>query len=259
MLNKVRKTGTGLTWKITWAAWLLTGMMSVNAQQPSADMEGGEAIRTLLVPRVETTLASQLNARIDEITRKPGEAFRRGETLVKFDCRLQYAQLAKARAQLRGAEKTHAANLKLQKFKAIGEVELAVSEAEVAKDKAEVQLYNVQAGLCRIEAPFNGRVVAWQAAPHATVSPGAPLLDILDDSHLEVQLHVPSHWLGKIQKGTQFPVRIEEIGETFQAEVERIGAKVDPVSRTIELYARILQKDERLLAGMSGVASFEQF
>lgn len=215
-----------------------------------------EGIRVLLVPRTETTLSSQISGRIEKITVKEGDAFKRGSALVQFDCRLYQAQLAKARAQLSGAKKTHDANLKLQKFQAIGEVELAVSEAEVGKAQAEIQVYSAQVELCRINAPFGGRVVARHIAEHASVAPGDKLLDILDDSQLEMQLHVPSSWLSKIKTGTQFPVSVDEIGQTYRAEVMRIGAKVDPVSRTIELFAKILEKDPRLLAGMSGVADF---
>lgn len=221
---------------------------------PSARAE--EDIRILLVPRTETTLSSQVSARISKITVKEGDAFKRGAPLVEFDCRLYQAQLAKARAQLSGAKKTHEANLKLQKFQAIGEVELAVSEAEMGKAQAEIQVYNAQVELCRINAPFDGRVVKRHMSEHASTAPGDKLLDILDDSQLEMQLHVPSAWLSKIKSGTRFSVRIDEIGQTYPAEVMRVGAKVDPVSRTIELFAKILEKDPRLLAGMSGVADF---
>lgn len=215
-------------------------------------------IRVLLVAYMETTLSGQLAAQIKHLAVKNGNRFNRGDVLVAFDCRLNQARLESAKAALQGAQKTHEANLRLKKFEAVSELEVAISEAELLRAEAEFRLNQVQNSLCEIKAPFSGRVTAVRTAPYASVSPGEPLLDILDDSKLEVQLHIPSRWLTWIKKGTQFKLRIDETGHTYEAEVIRPGAKVDPVSQTLEIMAKVINKDKHLLAGMSGVAYFEQ-
>jgi RND family efflux transporter MFP subunit len=243
-------------------AWALAGLaLPLAAEQatgnpPPAPAAAGE-IRLLLVARNETTLASQINASIKQLPHKAGDSFKANELLVDFDCRLPQAQLNRARAELQGADKTLAANLKLKGFQAIGELEVALAEAQVAKAKAEVALASAQVSLCDIRAPFKGRVVELHAAQYAGVSPGEKLMTIIDDSRLEVQTHIPSLWLASVKRGSRFQARIDETGKTYQAEIIRIGAKVDPVSQTIEIAGKILDQDDALLAGMSGGAQFD--
>jgi hypothetical protein len=69
--------------------------------------------------------------------------------------------------------------------------------------------------------------------------PGQALLDILDDSALELEFLVPSRWLSWLQQGTEFQVRIDETGKTYPAKVQRLAARVDPVSQSIKVNAAI--------------------
>jgi membrane fusion protein, multidrug efflux system len=216
-----------------------------------------EGIRVLLVGKLETTLSAQTYVRIQKMDVKMGDSFKRGDKLVEFDCRLPNAELSRAEAQLQAARKTHDANRKLEEFKAVSNLEVALAEAEVLKAQAEVTLARAHVSLCDIRAPFNGKIVTVHSAPYAGVGPGVPLLDIIDDSQLEMQLDVPSHWLEKLRKGGRFNVHIEETDKQYAAEIIRLGAKIDAISQTLEIGARILDKDQNLLAGMSGTAYFD--
>jgi RND family efflux transporter MFP subunit len=220
---------------------------------------GGVAdIRVLLVGKLETTLSSQISARIQKIHVSGGESFRKNQRLVDFDCRILMAELNKAKATLQAAEKTHEANLKLQKFQAISGLEVALTEADVLKAEADVRLNRAQVSLCSVDAPFSGKVVKVHETRYASVPSGTPLLDIIDDSQLEMQLHVPSVWLSKLKAGNTFKVHIDETDTDYTAEILRLGAKIDPVSQTLEISARITDKAPELLSGMSGSARFGQ-
>jgi RND family efflux transporter MFP subunit len=232
--------------------FLLGSWVQVEAEEINSTVTRG-----LLVARTETTLSSQLSARIERISVKEGNRFKRHQVLIDFDCRLYQAQLNRTKAQLRATQKTFSANLQLQNFQAISKLEVAVSEAEVAKAEADVELSQIRVSLCKVKAPFSGRVIKLHVAPYASVSPGEPLIEILDDSRLEIRLHIPSMWLASIRIGTKFKVEIDETKRTYRAKVIRMGAKVDPVSQTLPVIAAIIDKDKHLLAGMSGVAHFK--
>ncbi len=47
-------------------------------------------------------------------------------------------------------------------------------------------------------------------------------------------------------------MRIDETNRDYPAVVERIGAKVDPVSRTVKIVATLTGARPELVAGMSG-------
>jgi membrane fusion protein, multidrug efflux system len=211
-------------------------------------------IRAQLTARDFTTLSSESAARIDRIATRVGERFGKGDVLVVFDCAIQRGQLAKARAVLLQAEKTYAINAKLNALRSIGQLELEVSAAEVQKAKADVTVAEAAASKCTIAAPFAGITVDQKAREFQYATPGQPLLEILDDHALEIELIAPSRWIEWLKPGAQFEVQVDETGKTYRARVDRLGGRVDPVSQSIKVIGQIEGDQPGLMAGMSGRA-----
>jgi len=209
-------------------------------------------IRAQLSPRRFTTVAAEIGAKISRLPVMEGGNFRAGQLLVALDCSLQSAQLQKAKAALSAADRTFAANKRLNELNSVGKVELDVSESEVAKARAEVALMTVSLDKCQITAPFSGRVAEQRVREQQYVQPGQPMLDIIDDSVLELEFIVPSHWLAWLKPGYAFQVRIDETGKSYPAKVLRIGARVDPVSQSVKTVAAVDGNYRELMAGMSG-------
>jgi membrane fusion protein, multidrug efflux system len=209
-------------------------------------------IRAQLAPRRYTTLAAEIGAKINSIAVPEGASFRAGQTLVQFDCGMQRAQADKARATLDGAEKAYGANKRLAELNSVGKMELEMSEAEVRKQRAEVNSMHALLGKCAVAAPFAGRVAEQKVREQQYVQPGQAMLDIIDDSTLELDFLVPSRWLAWLKAGYPFSVAIDEVGKNYPAKVLRIGARVDPVSQSVKLVATIDGHFPELIAGMSG-------
>lgn len=209
-------------------------------------------IRAQLAPRRYTTIAAEIGAKISRIAVAEGGRFKSGQILVALDCALQQAHLQKAKAALNAAERTFSANQRLGELNSIGRVELEVSEAEAGKARAEVALMNVSLAKCQIAAPFAGRVAEQRVREQQYVQPGQPMLDILDDSVLELEFLIPSRWLIWLRTGHAFQVGIDETGKSYPAKILRIGARIDPVSQSIKVAAAINGSFPELIAGMSG-------
>lgn len=222
------------------------------ALQPSAASLDPREIRAQLAPRRFTTIAAEIGAKVSRLAVGEGGSFQAGQTLVVFDCGLQRAQHEKARASLAGSEKLFAANTRLNELNSIGKVEVELSEAEVGKNRAEVSAMAAVLGKCSIAAPFSGRVAEQKVREQQYAQPGQPLLEIIDDSVLELEFIVPSRWLAWVRPGHEFRVSIDEVGKSFPARVQRIGARVDPVSQSVKLTATIAGRFPELVAGMSG-------
>lgn len=209
-------------------------------------------IRAQLAPRRYTTLAAEVGAKINRIEVPEGARFRAGQTLIVFDCSLQQAQLQKVKAALAAADQTYSANKRLAELNSVSKLELEVSQAEANKARADVSYMNISLDKCRIPAPFNGRVAEQRAREQQYVQPGQALLDILDDSVLELDFIVPSKWLVWLKPNQKFNVAIDETGKNYPAKILRIGARVDPVSQSVKLTAAIDGQFDELMAGMSG-------
>lgn len=209
-------------------------------------------IRAQLSPRRYTTLAAEIGAKINRLPLSEGAAFKQGQLLVQFDCVLQHAQLAKAEAALMAANTNWHGNQKLAALNSVGKIELDISQAESLKAQAEVAGNRALLGKCQIAAPFAGRIAEQKAREQQYVQPGQALMEILDDTTLELEFIVPSRWLSWVRNGAAFQVSIDETGKTYPAKVQRIGARVDPVSQSVKLTAVIDGRFGELVAGMSG-------
>lgn len=233
---------------ILWIFFLIFASSSLKAEEAE--------IRVLLVPELESEISSRINAEITSIGVKEGEKFNKGAPLVEFDCALLLAQLQKARIDLEAAAETHSANLQLQSFGSASQLDIAVSAAKVKKAQAEILVQETTVEKCIIHAPYSGRVVKLKANPYESVSQGDPILEIIDDQHLVIRLLVPSKWLTWIKPGIQFKVKIDETAKTYKAVLSGIGARINPVNQTIEVYGNFKDASPDLLAGMSGFAFF---
>lgn len=224
---------------------------SVQSSPAKAGIERQE-IRAQLLPRRFTTIAAEIGAKINRLSVPEGGNFKAGQLLVGFDCSMPQAMLQKARAELSAAQQTYTANQRLAELNSIGNLELDVSRANAAKATAEVGAQQAVLAKCTISAPFAGRVAEQKVREQQYVQPGQALLDILDDSVLELEFLVPSSWLSWLRVGQGFQVDIDETKKTYPAKFIRIGARVDPVSQSVKVAAAIDGKFPELIAGMSG-------
>jgi RND family efflux transporter MFP subunit len=215
-------------------------------------MEAGPEVRAQLSPRRFTTVAAEIGARVQRLPANEGASFKAGQPLVSFDCSLQQAQLARARVNLEVATKQQATQARLHELNATGRQELENAEGEVAKQRAEVAQMQVVLGKCTVVAPFSGRVAEQKVREQQYVQPGQALLEIIDDSVLEVEFIMPSRWLSQVRTGAAVQIAVDETGRSYPARVQRVGARVDPVSQSVKVVAAIEGRPAELMAGMSG-------
>jgi RND family efflux transporter MFP subunit len=215
-------------------------------------------IRVQLSPRSAVTLSSEIPARIATLPLREGASFRPGQQLIGFDCSLLQTQLRKAEATAAAAQAVVSSTQRMVELNSSGRLELQQAQAKLDEAQAEAAGAHVLVDRCTIAAPFAGRVVKRQAAPHQYVTPGTPLLDIVQTDQLELQMLVPSRWLAWLKPGTKLTVDVEELGRSYPAKVQRIGAQIDAVSQTVGDYAAMDGDPPGLLPGMSGWAVFPQ-
>ncbi len=231
---------------------------------PLKDLEGGGTasasagrdIRVQITARTATTIGADMTGRLAQFPLKDGDRFKSGQVLARFDCALPEGSLVRARAALGKSRAVLDTNQKLRKLGSNSGLELEIAAADEREAEADVTVAQAVVARCTVTAPFSGRVAAVMAHEFQHVAEGAPLLDILDDHSLELELIVPSRWLAWLKPGTRFGAAIDETGHTYQAEITRISGRVDAVSQSIKVYGRMVDSAPELLPGMSGRALF---
>lgn len=240
--------------------FLFTGILVLLLTAPAMaqQFQGGDGrFRVQLTAYQQSSIASEIAANISRLPLKDGAPFVSGDLLVQFDCSIIDAQLRKAEAVAESARSTMNVNKRLAELNALSSLELDQAVAKAKEAEAELTVMRVTASKCSIKAPYDGRVVKLQADPYQYVTPGKPLIDIVDTSRLEVKMIVPSRWLAWLKPGTRFNVQIEEMGNrSYPAQVVRGGARIDALSQTALIVGEIEGKRSELLPGMSGWAVF---
>ena len=249
------KKFTVVIWALIASACCYPVAVAAEDLDVSSDKETG--LRAQLCPKRFTTLSSELAAKIKKLDLQEGDRFKKGDVLVGFDCTVERARLLKARAQWEVAKKRAEVSRRLAELDSISIMEVEKSLAEVMEAEADIVVMEAIIDKCVIFAPFSGRVSILHARVHQFVSAGQPLLEILDDHDLEVELLIPSQWLMWLKTGKEFLVQIDETGKKYSAKVRRIGASIDPISQSVKIMGKIYDPDGELLSGMSGHAFFQ--
>lgn len=231
--------------------------VAVGKASPMVDGRSQD-VRGVIKAAEEATLGSRMTARIVAMPYRVGARFSQGATLVSLDCSQLRAQLAAANAATAAYQTTYETNVELDQYKAIGTSEVAVSKANVGKARAEGAAIAAQMGDCAIRAPFSGTVVEEIAHRGEVAASGQPLLKLQSGGALEAELIVPSDWLTWVKPGLEFGFKIDETGESVTGVVKRLGASVDPVSKTIRITGDLLPGQGTVLPGMSGTAHFKR-
>jgi RND family efflux transporter MFP subunit len=129
---------------------------------------------------------------------------------------------------------------------------VARAEAETALKVADAALRAARKDLERmtIKAPFAGIMGLSNLQTGDYVAVGTPIATIDDRSTLIIEFTVPEAVASSVKKG--LPVRanlISRSGEVYNGEVQAVGTRIDPVSRTLLVRAEIPNPDLALIPG----------
>jgi RND family efflux transporter MFP subunit len=213
-------------------------------------------VRGIVRPVQQAAIATDLAARVAKIGFREAEAFVKGDVLVKFDCERLDAEHAAADAVWREMKLSLESNVYLDKRGAVGKIDVEVSRARADKAGSEARALAARIKQCTVVAPFDGRVVELTINEHEIPASGKPFISIVAEAAFEIDLIVPSQWMKSLSIDTPFTFTVDETGRAYDAKVLRLGAAVDPVSQTVKVIARFADRADRVVAGMSGSAVF---
>ncbi|RFC66848.1 efflux RND transporter periplasmic adaptor subunit [Mesorhizobium denitrificans] len=233
-------------------AMLAAHPLSASAQDDAPSLRG-------IVKAVnEATISSDLGFRIVELPFREGQSFKKDDTLAVFDCDGLRAELRSSEARQAAEQLTYDNNLRLAKLNAVGRFEVQLSKAKTDQAAAEVDTFRIKIKQCEIKAPFDGRVAAKTANVAELTDRTKPLMQIVSDDALEIEMLLPANWMRWLKPGDKFTMSLEEKAETLNAEVAAIAPVVDPVSQTIKVIGRFTDPASGILPGMSGPVRFTQ-
>ncbi|MFZ9640456.1 MAG: HlyD family efflux transporter periplasmic adaptor subunit, partial [Hylemonella sp.] len=165
-----------------------TSVQAADSPTPAADPE---SLPVQLIPEQEAVMSSLMTAKIIAIPFKLGDSFPSGAVLAEFDCQELAAKRDSSLAELKAAEETHISKLRLQALGAAGALEVTLAASTVERMQANLRLNLAQMLNCQLISPFPGKVTRIRLREQEIVAANQPVLDIVDNRSLKIQLYVP--------------------------------------------------------------------
>jgi cobalt-zinc-cadmium efflux system membrane fusion protein len=210
-------------------------------------------------------LSSAVEATVVEVKVDVGDQVSAGDPLVVLASAAigqDQARLSAAQARVETAEAALAREQSLfekgisaRKEVEAARSELAAARAEFEGARASLRVAGASAkaseGRYVLAAPNAGTVVARDAVAGRTVSPGQTLVQVADLATMWALLEIPEAEAPRVRPGQPVSLWFEGLpGLERQATVSRVGASVDPATRTVRTRIDLPNDDRSLKAGL---------
>lgn len=206
-----------------------------------------------LLPMRRATLAAEVPGRVEELKVELGERVRKGQTLARIDTRTLRQQVAEAEALYTQAQDRFERAEKLFAKRSITKEQHI--DAVASRDVAEARLSSVRLSLekSEVKAPWAGHVAARRVEVGDYAGPGQPLIELVAMETLKVKAPASAADVPFLRVGVPVVVRVDVFpGEEFAGKVVRLGAELDPGTRTLDVEAEIDNSNLRLRPGLFG-------
>jgi RND family efflux transporter MFP subunit len=225
----------------------------------------GPRVAGTLEAAERAVLRAETSGNVEQVSVEIGQPVAKGDLLLRIEGTVARDTLASATTGLEAARRdVEVAERELARSKRLVE---AGALAEHDRELAEAQLLAARARLAEgetrvasgrdlvdataVRAPIAGVVSERAVGAGDVVSPGSPLVTIVEPSSLRLEGSVPADAVGQLAVGT--PVHFEvqgHPGRVFTGEVARVAPAVDPATRQIPVLVSIPNPEGALVAGL---------
>lgn len=201
-------------------------------------------------PNAEVNIASETNGKVVSVGAKLGDYVSKGTLLVKLDDRIRLANYQTAKANFEKLKKDYERYQQLYREKSISESQMEQVQFQYLNAEAQLKIAEKQLEECRITAPFSGFVSSRTVEVGQVVSPGSPLMNLIDIGTVKVRIQVPEKEILAIKPGEEVIIKTELIpNEKYLGKIQNIGFKSDE-SKTFPAEIVVNNRRNLLKGGM---------
>ncbi|HCQ29709.1 MAG TPA: efflux RND transporter periplasmic adaptor subunit [Flavobacteriales bacterium] len=183
----------------------------------------------------DVMLSPEMNGQIKKIYVQEGDKVSQGQLLAKLNTSVIENNVNEVKISLALAQLVYKKQEKLWVEQHVGS-EIQYLEAKTKKESLEQRLKALQSQLqmSEIKAPFSGVVDAIFKKEGEVISPGMPLMELVNLKDLYVDADVSETYLPNIKLHDSVYVKFPALGDEFmvKATIERIGNVINPGNRT---------------------------
>lgn len=196
-------------------------------------------------------LASEVNGTVEHIFIESGQDVTAGTVLLQLSSKEEQAKLRSLTAQTKLAKLTLERDKKQLAVQAISQATYDTDKANL--DSLEAQMEEQRAFLQKknIVAPFDGRLGLRKVDVGQFLSAGEAIVTLQQLNPIYLDFFLPQQKIGALHVGQKVKMVADSIeGESFTGEITAINAKVDEITRNIEVRATFKNAEKKLRPGM---------
>ncbi len=226
----------------------------------------------ILRPMEESAMGAEVSAKIVSIEADLGDRVKKGQVLIRLDTsayklRLSSAnaQYAEAKAGLKLATDQYERTKKLAEKNLISDEMMDQAAANLESSEARKSLTKAGRSLAMrnlretsVRSPYDGRVSSRSGGPGELVSPGAPIITVVKDEVLKIDLALSELEIKQVSAGMPAMISLPAIpSKVFQGKVTRIGVAADRSSGSFPVRVEVDNADYELMSGMRAAIHIE--
>lgn len=180
----------------------------------------------------DATISAEQSGRILSIVDR-GQRLNRGDVIAQMDDRLIQAQFNQAQSAYELAEDSFNRLERLYADSIISTQDFNSARAQRDQAKAQLEQAEKQLQDSRIEAPFNGRVEERMIRTGELISPGQPVVRLVNTDRVRVLSGIPERYSAEIREGNEVEINLRSAGGDFvSSTITYAGNVIDPDTRT---------------------------
>jgi membrane fusion protein (multidrug efflux system) len=196
-------------------------------------------------------IRAKVTETVTAIRFEEGQSVTAGQVLVELEDAEARAAVASAKASLLDSDSKYRRNQELFRSNLIPESQVETSAARRDADQAALEAAEARLANTVVRAPFAGRVGLRRISLGSLVAPSVVITTLDDTDTMKLDFDVPETALSHLAPGLSVVARSAAWPEsTFEGTVATVDTRVDPVSRTVTVRARVPNRKRLLRPGM---------
>jgi RND family efflux transporter MFP subunit len=219
----------------------------------------------------ESKVSAKISGRVAQVAVKLGDYVTRNQTLVVLEQDDLINQNRQAKATFSQVQANFQQSLsnfnriqKLYDQEVISQQDydqakttLEVAQNQLKQAQATLALNENQMSYANIKAPFNGFIGSLDATLGEVVSPGVPLLSVVELSNVLVVINLSDSYIGRVARGKKINLTFTAYPrEVFQGTVYQIAPVADPATKTFPVKIFLPNPGNKFKAGMLAEVKF---
>ena len=203
--------------------------------------------------------SSETGGRIIQMSKDEGDYVKKGSLIAKIDMESVDKQIAELDKSLELAVDVYNRQKRLWDQN-IGS-EMQYLQAKNNKERLEKSLESVRFQLTKanVYAPLSGVIDRVFAKQGEMAGPGAPIVQIVNNSTVRVVADVPETYLGKIKKGQKVAINFPALDLEKTGKISDLGRNINPANRTFAVEVYMNNRSGTLKPNLLATMKLEEF